>query len=328
MSIYKRGETWWYTITLKGHGRVRGSTGTTDKEQAQRKHDEVKAELWNTQPSTGAAPTWHDACIAWLAAEDRGESDRYTLRALNYPNCPLTDCTADSFKAALAGLTPGTYNRKRNTILAILHMAGVNIHIPARAVTEQRIRYLTADEWDRLDAELPPHLQSLARFALATGLRQSNVTQLKWDQVDMDRQVAWIHPEDAKAGKAIGVPLPPAAMEVLVTRKEQYKAEKKLAAEKGTKLDTPYVFLYKGKPIAKIKTAWTKALTRAGIEHFRWHDLRHTWASWHVMAGTPLEVLKELGGWSDYKMVLVYAHLSPDHLAHFAANAKPYRRAA
>lgn len=66
--------------------------------------------------------------------------------------------------------------------------------------------------------------------------------------------------------------------------------------------------------------AFGKVLNRAGIKDFRWHDLRHTWASWHVQAGTPLNVLQELGGWSDYKMVLRYAHLAPEHLAYHAAN--------
>ena len=55
-----------------------------------------------------------------------------------------------------------------------------------------------------------------------------------------------------------------------------------------------------------------------GLRDFRWHDLRHTWASWHVQAGTPLLVLKELGGWASLDMVLRYAHLSADHLAEHA----------
>ncbi len=65
--------------------------------------------------------------------------------------------------------------------------------------------------------------------------------------------------------------------------------------------------------------AWRKALQRAGIDQFRWHDLRHTWASWHVQSGTPLHVLQELGGWSDFAMVRKYAHLAPEHLAEHAA---------
>ena len=66
--------------------------------------------------------------------------------------------------------------------------------------------------------------------------------------------------------------------------------------------------------------AWKQALKRAGIKHFRWHDLRHTWASWHVQSGTPLQVLQELGGWSSYEMMLRYAHLSAGHLADYAEN--------
>jgi len=60
------------------------------------------------------------------------------------------------------------------------------------------------------------------------------------------------------------------------------------------------------------------AIERAGIEDFRWHDLRHTWASWHVQAGTPLHVLQELGGWETAEMVRRYAHLTADHLAPYA----------
>lgn len=59
---------------------------------------------------------------------------------------------------------------------------------------------------------------------------------------------------------------------------------------------------------------------RAGIENFRWHDLRHTWASWHVQSGTPLNVLQELGGWESVEMVQRYAHLGRSHLAAYADN--------
>ena len=63
--------------------------------------------------------------------------------------------------------------------------------------------------------------------------------------------------------------------------------------------------------------AWKAGLGRAGIENFRWHELRHTWASWHVQAGTPLYVLQELGGWESVEMVRKYAHLSTAHLVGF-----------
>ena len=69
-----------------------------------------------------------------------------------------------------------------------------------------------------------------------------------------------------------------------------------------------------GQRIQQSSTAWDKAKQRAGIEDFRFHDLRHTWASWHVQSGTSLPELMELGGWKSYEMVLRYAHLAPEKL--------------
>jgi integrase len=84
-----------------------------------------------------------------------------------------------------------------------------------------------------------------------------------------------------------------------------------------------HVFTYEGNPVKQVSTqAWYKALKRAGIESFRWHDLRHTWASWHVQNGTPLHVLQELGGWETPSMVRRYAHLAADHLAAYAGRAQ------
>ena len=60
--------------------------------------------------------------------------------------------------------------------------------------------------------------------------------------------------------------------------------------------------------------AWKAACRRAGIEDFRFHDLRHTWASWVIQAGVPLSVLQEMGGWESIEMVRRYAHLAPNHL--------------
>jgi integrase len=86
--------------------------------------------------------------------------------------------------------------------------------------------------------------------------------------------------------------------------------------------DTKYVFTYRGKPVNQLTTkAWYRALDKAGIKEFRWHDLRHTWASWHVQNGTPLNVLQELGGWESVEMVRRYAHLGQTHLASYSENS-------
>lgn len=314
MSLYRdeKSPAWYISITVNGH-RIRKSTGTENKREAQQIHDQTKADLWR-QKQTGI--TWHDACAQWLNHQPRNESDRYRLRKLlnTMPNVQLTELTVELIRQHLPEV-PATYNRTANIVAAILNFAKRRGQLEQVPVIERkktppsRIRWLTRDEWQRLDAQLPPHLQSLARFSLATGLRQANATHLEWTQVDLQRKVAWIHADQAKAGKPIGIPLSDAAVAVL--RGQLGQSDR-------------WVFPYQGKPIGQIKTAWGKALKRATIKNFRWHDLRHTWATWHIQAGTPLEVLQKLGGWASFAMVLRYAHLAPEHLARYANNAKPY----
>ena len=140
-------------------------------------------------------------------------------------------------------------------------------------------------------------------FALATGLHQANVIRLEWGQVDLKQRLAWIHADQAKAREAIAVPLNDVAMSVLNRQLGQHLKS---------------VFTYQGNPIGQVNTkAWRKALVDVGIENFRWHDLRHTWASWLVMNGASLAELQELGGWQSASMVRRYAHLSADHLLKF-----------
>jgi len=209
------------------------------------------------------------------------------------------------------GVTNATVNRMLEVVRAILRRAEREWewlerapHVRMMPEEKRRIRWLTREEADRLLLELPEHLADMARFTLATGLRETNVVKLEWLQVDLDRRCAWIHADQAKARKAIPVPLNAEA--VMVLRRQVGKHPLR-------------VFTYAGKPVTRANNhAWRKALVRAGIENFRWHDLRHTWASWHVQQGTPLHVLQELGGWSDYEMVRRYAHLSVEHLAEYA----------
>lgn len=144
----------------------------------------------------------------------------------------------------------------------------------------------------------------MAAFSLATGLRKGNVLGLQWSQVDLLRRIAWIHPDQSKSRVAIGEPLNDDALRVLLLQ---------------VGVHPKFVFTYDGNPIHQTTTAaWYKALKRCGITDFRWHDLRHTWASWHVQGGTPLHALRELGGWESVSMVKRYAHFSVSHLAAYA----------
>jgi integrase len=209
------------------------------------------------------------------------------------------------------GRANATVNRTLQVIRGILRTAAREWgwltsvpHVRMMPDPARRIRWLTREEADRLLEALPGHIAEMMRFSLATGLRERNVTHLEWSQVDLGRRMAWIHPDQAKARKAIAVQLNADAM--LVLRRQQDTHPER-------------VFTYQGRPVKKANTrAWRHALVDAGIADFRWHDLRHTWASWHVQSGTPLHALQELGGWSTTQMVQRYAHLSAEHLAEYA----------
>jgi integrase len=322
MSLRRRGPVWWIDIRAPHGERVRRSAGTESKALAQELHDKLKAELWRTQ-KLGVKPkrSWNEAVIRWLkesAHKATIESDKSHLRWLDRH---LRDqdlegisrrVTDRLIEARLAeGVSNATVNRTLEVLRAILRKC-VNEwdwldkcpQIRMLKEPTRRVRFLTLAEAQRLLKALPAHLADMAAFSLATGLRRANVTGLLWTQVDLSKRLAWIHPDQAKARKAIAVPLNAAA--VLLIRKQIGR-------------HATHVFSYKSKPVTQVSTkAWYAALQRAGIEDFRWHDLRHTWASWHVQQGTPLHVLQELGGWESAEMVRRYAHLNAEHLAPYA----------
>ncbi len=322
MSLFKRKDSpnWWVKIPHNGR-RVQQSSGTADKAKAQEYHDKLKASLWD-QERLGIKPkrTWNEAVVRYLAetTHKASQSDdkahlRWVDRYLNGVELGAIDrdmVDRIHSERMAGGASHCTVNRTMEVIRAVLRRAANEWEwldrIPrVRMLPEpkRRVRWLTRDEAARLIAECPAHLAAMVRLSLETGLRRSNVTGLEWSQVDLARRTAWIHPDQAKARKAIAVPLSAAAVVVL---REQIGKH------------STYVFSFRGKPITQVSTkAWYAALERAGIEQFRWHDLRHTWASWHVQVGTPLHVLQELGAWESAEMVKRYAHLSTVHLAEY-----------
>ncbi|WP_255451562.1 tyrosine-type recombinase/integrase [Trinickia terrae] len=326
-----------------GGSPLQGSTGTSDKAKAQEFHDRLKASLWD-QAKLGHKPqyTWNDAVIEYLSDREGIASLDTTKTHLRWLDKHLSGVLLDDIDREridtivrakrqepiivrtrtgpqLVGRTvsEGTVRRVVGVIVAVLNAAverGWLVRAPVRKPSKavaKRIRWLSRAEADRLLSELPDHLAAMAQFSLETRLRRANVTGLQWSQVDLVRRVAWIHPDQAKARKAITVPLSETAIAVL--RRQLAKRRKPEYVES--------VFVYRGAPVHQTTTAaWSKALKRAHIRSFRWHDLRHTWASWHVQRGTPLQVLKELGGWETMEMVQRYAHLSADHLAQWVAS--------
>lgn len=323
MGIRKRGKTWWVDITAPSGERVRRSTQTEDRREAQEYHDRLKAELWRVDKlKEQPRRTWDEAALRWLDEKAHKATlgkDEETLRwlqgilrgkILGTIDRALIDKIIKERKTG--GVSSATVNRTLALVRSILKkciewewLETVPV-VKLLPEPKRRIRWLTRTEACRLLAALPPHQRAIADFALQTGLRQANIVGLEWNQIDMGRRTAWIHPDQAKARKAIAVPLNNDAFRIL-------------SLQQGKHPDR--VFTFEGRPIDQVNTkAWRKALKKVGIENFRWHDLRHTWASWHVQAGTPLHVIQELGGWESFEMVRRYAHLSGEHLEKWAGN--------
>jgi len=322
MSLKKRGTVWWIDVIAPSGERIRRTTGTEEETLAQEYHDRFKVELWQIA-RLGVKPkhVWNEAVVRWLKEQSHKatiNTDKIHLRWMDrfldgkYLDTINRDLVDKIQAAKLAeGVTHATVNRTLEVLRAILRRCVNEWEWLDRAPfvkmlkePTRRIRYLTHNEAQRLLAALPEHLADMAAFSLATGLRRANVTGMQWSQVDLARRLAWIHPDQAKARKAIAVPLNAEA--VVLIRKQIGK-------------HPTHVFTYKGRTITQVSTkTWYKGLAAVGIENFRWHDLRHTWASWHVQNGTPLFALQELGGWESPEMVRRYAHLSADHLAPYA----------
>lgn len=316
MSIYKRKNGIYYIdITTQSGQRLRFTTGTKDQKAAQELHDKLKHELWR-QAKLGDKPayTWDEACIRWLDEMQHKKTLSDDMTKIKYlPQFRgklLTDLTRQFIGNTVAKLSGShaTKNRYLAFIRSVLNKCANEWEWLDKAPKltmykeqKRRIRWLKPHEVERLLNELPEYMQDLVIFSLCTGLRKSNVLSLNWSQIDLRRRVAWYHADETKSGRELGCALNDTAMSII---------EKNLGRHRER------VFLNsQGRPVQAIShRLWSAALKRAGIRDFRWHDLRHTWASWLVQSGVSLAALQEMGGWESIEMVQRYAHLSPEHL--------------
>lgn len=322
MSLIKRGTTWWIDFTTPSGQRIRCSARTEDKKEAQEFHDKVKAESWRVeQIGEKQKRSWDEAALKWLQETSHKKTHSHDVANIKwfqqfFRGKLLTELTKDLIFEVVEikrkEFSNATVNRYLALIRAILRRAMNEWewidkvpHIRLYPLPKLRVRWINPEQVHILLNELPEHLADLVRFSLATGLRKANVLGLEWSQVDVQRNVAWVHADQAKGGKDIHVSLNATALQVL---------------EKRVGIHPKFVFTYKDKPIRQVSTkAWYKALKRAGIENFRWHDLRHTWASWLAQGGVPLNVLQEMGAWQSTEMVRRYAHLAPEKFGSHAA---------
>lgn len=317
--LYRRPDSgyWWINATLPNGQRIRQSAGTENREDAEALLAKLKLDAYRGH-HFGIKPqrSWQEAVIRYLELKRGLRSISDVQRVLRFLDPYLGKTMLDQINGDMVwkivqgefkkGNKPATVNRYLSVLRNLLRMARDEWqwldNIPKIRMLKgevERDRWLTRAEADRLIGCCAPHLAALVRYALATGCRAAEITGLEWDRVDLARQTAWLN--QTKNGTPRGVPLNEDAVKVL---REQIGKHPRFCF---THMDEPIRFQISN-------TGWVRALERAGIADFRFHDLRHTWASWHRQAGTSCDELKDLGGWKSRQMVDRYAKFATENL--------------
>ena len=312
MPLYRRPGSlhWWVRIGRK----TRKTTGTADREQAEEFERVLRERLWRREKlGDRSAISWNEAAERWLrdSARDRRRDREFlawlkpkigeeSLSAVADP-----DALEELRKDGLAeGWSHATVDRMMRTVSAVLHKClewrylDHTPKVPQYGEEDGEPRFITPAQFQKLCAELPPHLALAARFAVATLLRMRAQSGLTWDRIDLKAKRAWV-PRVQMKGKqtTFGFPLSTEAVRILKEARRLIPGERVFGQENFH------------------TAAFRKAAKRAGLEGLRWHDLRHTGASWAVQRGVTLPELMVLGGWKSYRMVLRYAHLAPSNAA-------------
>ncbi|MCB1784202.1 MAG: site-specific integrase [Alphaproteobacteria bacterium] len=242
----------------------------------------------------------------------------------------LSDLTAAAIvekRDALANTSKGKKKRSPATInrylSALSHACTIAVKewgwmedSPMRKISKYkeprgRVRFLDDDERTALlEASKNtsyPHLHLIIVLALSTGARKSEILNLKWEDIDKDRTKIILH--ETKNGERRIISLSGYARSLI------------LEHEKVRRIDTNLLFPSKtGKSPFNIKRSWHKAMEEAGIEDFRFHDLRHSAASYLAMNGATLAEIAEVLGHKTLSMVKRYAHLSEAHTSNVVAS--------
>jgi integrase len=211
----------------------------------------------------------------------------------------------------LTTMRPASVNRELAFLKRVYNVAiadGLLEMNPVRQVkllqeNNARVRYLTDVEEVRLRAETGGTRWPIVALALNTGLRRGELFGLRWEHVDFTTNVLTI--PRTKTGRTRHVPMNAEVRAILGTQESRGRSPYVLPSAAGdTPLDSQSL----------IRRIFTPALKRAGIADFRWHDLRHTFASRLIMRGVDLRTVQDLLGHADVRMTLRYSHLSPAHL--------------
>jgi integrase len=241
------------------------------------------------------------------------QRDQFTLRHLTdffsgYYVFDITPRVMDQYKSErLEKVSPSTVNREIACLRHMLNKAKDWRYIKSNPISGMkmlkeppgRLRFLNEEEIEKLlDASLP-YLRSIVITALNTGMRRSEILNLKWSDIDFRRKAIIL--KETKNNEIREIPI----NDLL------FRELKKIPLQ----IRSDFVFCNRqGEPYQKVHKGFRAALKRAGIKDFRFHDLRHTFASHLVMNGVNLRAVQQLLGHKDIRMTMRYSHLSQEHL--------------
>jgi integrase len=317
--IKKRGKYYWLFGRVKGV-RLDSSLRTTVKKEAEElAKEQVRKVLKRVYGARTIKninfKTLTEKYLDYCKSNNRGSTHgkkQFIIRNLldyfgDIPVGSITPEQVEAFKAKrLKKVKPATVNRDLAALKHALRLAvdwGYLEGSPAERVRQLkeppgRVRYLTREEAAGLIKECSKGLRPLVVAALHTGMRQGELLALEWCDVDFKRRQ--IRVVNSKTHDSRVVPM----NEML------YNTLLPLRRKEGR------VFISRrGRPYSEIGSTFKLALDRAGIEDFRFHDLRHTFASWLAMEGIPLTAIGQLLGHKTARMTMRYAHLAPEYLA-------------
>lgn len=328
--LFKRaGSPFWYVRYRDAGGkRVKRSTGTTDRREAEELEGKWRLEarqqrLWGTQPRY----TFDDLMLRYLrethGTKRSAERDAWTVRRLQpyFSGRVLNDLKRADVRGYIAsrraaGVKGSTINRELGLLSVALNRARLDwdweIPNPAQGMrepeSEGRQVYLTRAQFGALvqaasRQKRAPYLADLVVVAVMTGCRKGELLGLDWSRVDFEAGVIRLRASDTKAGKARLVPINGAAREALM-RRSRFRADRCPGSA--------WVFCGPdGERIVSVKSSFRHALRSAGIAGVRFHDLRHTCGSWMAQKGVPIGHIAAVLGHSTLRMSERYSHLAP-----------------
>lgn len=303
----------WYSFSIDGR-RFRGSTGcATERAAKEVERDQYQAA--KRQMSTKRDWTLQDVLSTYWGERASGKASAYSIeghfadlqrllgkdkRTSKLTDGDLMDYRARRRGERRRGKVPAENSINRDFAylraayehcarfhkqpLPAIDWKGLKAKEPA-----WRVRFLSGEEYQALMAVAHPSLRAIVLCAVATGLRQGNIFGMGWDQVQLGARSITVH--IGKGNKRRVKRITPALMAVLSA----------MPHRTGKVFDT-----------TNFKRRWHAALEAAGISNFRFHDLRHTFASWARQAGADLADICEDLDHSNISMTLRYAHIKPD----------------